>query len=62
MADHPTTALKADFEQQSWMITIELQRKLHGIQCTENRNICTHFDNIQTMQEELASQSRDKSQ
>ena len=48
-------ALKADFERQSCMITIELQKKLQDTCCIEKRNIHTHFDNIQTLQEELAS-------
>ena len=48
-------ALKADFEKWSRMITIELCRRLHEIRCAETGNICTHFDNIQTMREELAS-------
>ena len=48
-------ALKADFEKRSQMITIELHKQLHETCCAETRNICTHFDNIRTMREELAS-------
>ena len=48
-------ALKADFEKRSRMITVELRKRLHDIRCTENGNIRTHFDNIRTMREELAS-------
>ena len=46
--------LKADFERWSQMITIELWKKLQ-VQCTDSGNICTHFDMIHTMCEELAS-------
>ena len=48
-------ALKADFEKQSWMITVDLWEHLQDIHCNENGNIQTHFDNICTMWEELAS-------
>lgn len=48
-------ALKADFEKQSHMITIELRKRLHDIRCTENGNICSHFDTIRTRRKELAS-------
>ena len=48
-------ALKADFEKRSRMITIELRKRLHEIRCAETGNIRTHFDNIRTMREELAS-------
>ena len=47
--------LKADFERRSCMITIELQKQLGDTCCVENGNIRTHFDNIQTLREELAS-------
>ena len=47
--------LKADFKRWSRMITIELWKKLQDTCCIENRNICTHFNNIRTLQEELAS-------
>ena len=47
--------LKADFERWLHMITIELWKKLQDTCCIENGNICTHFDNIRTLQEELAS-------
>ena len=47
--------LKADFEKQSRMITIELRKRLHEVHCIETGNIRTHFDNIRTMREELAS-------
>jgi hypothetical protein len=49
------TALKADFEKRSRMITIELRKRLHDTRCIENGNIRSHFDNIRTMREELAS-------
>ena len=42
-------ALKADFKRQSLMITIKLQKKLQDTHCVESRNICTHFNNIQTL-------------
>ena len=42
-------ALKADFERRSHMITIELRKQLHDTCCAKNGNICTHFDNMQTM-------------
>ena len=48
-------ALKADFEKRSRMITVELRKKLQDIRCAENGNIRTHFDNIRSMREELAS-------
>ena len=48
-------ALKADFERRSCMITVELRKRLHDTHCTENGNICAHFDILRTMQEELAS-------
>jgi hypothetical protein len=47
--------LKADFEKRSWMIIIDLQKRLQDVRCAENGNIRTHFDNIRTMREELAS-------
>ena len=37
------------------MITIELCKRLHETHCAETGNIRTHFDNIRTMREELAS-------
>jgi gag-polypeptide of LTR copia-type len=37
------------------MITINLQKRLHDVRCTENGNIHTHLNNICTMQEELTS-------
>ena len=46
--------LKPDFKKQSRMITIELRKRLQDTQCAENGNLHTHFDTIQTMQEELA--------
>jgi gag-polypeptide of LTR copia-type len=48
-------ALKNDFEKRSKMITIDLRKRLYDIRCAENGNIRTHFDNIRTMREELAS-------
>ena len=48
-------ALKNDFQKRSKMITIELQKRLQDTRCTETGNIRTHFDNIRTMREELAS-------
>ena len=42
-------ALKADFRRRSHMITIELRKQLQDTHCVENGNICTHFDNIQTL-------------
>ena len=48
-------ALKANFERWSHMITIELQKKLQDTCCIESRNICTRFDNIWTLWEELVS-------
>ena len=47
--------MKNDFEKRSKMITINLRKRLYDIRCAENGNIHTHFNNIQTMQEELAS-------
>src|SRR5277367_6214333 len=49
------TALKADFEKRSRMITIELRKRLQDTRCAETGNIRTHFDNVRTMREELAS-------
>jgi hypothetical protein len=37
------------------MITIELRKQLQVTRCTKNGNVRTHFDNIRTMREELAS-------
>ena len=37
------------------MITIKLRKRLGNTDCVENGNIHTHLDNIQTLQEELAS-------
>ena len=48
-------ALKNNFEQQSRMINIELRKRLHDTHYTENGNMHTHFDNLRTMREELAS-------
>ena len=47
--------MKADFEKRSQMITVELQKKLQDVRCAENGNIRTHFNNIRSMREELAS-------
>ena len=47
--------LKSDFERQLHMITIKLRKCLEDTICAESGNIHTHFDNIQTMREELAS-------
>jgi hypothetical protein len=46
-------ALKGDFEKQSCMITADIWRHLQDICCTKYENI--HFDDVCTMQEELAS-------
>ena len=37
------------------MITVELQKHLQDTRCAEGGNICTHFDNIQMIREELTS-------
>ena len=55
MVKEAWNALKADFEKRSKMITIELCKQLHKTRCVETGNIRTHFDNIRTMREELAS-------
>ena len=47
--------LKADFEKRSWMIMIELHKRLQDTRCAENGNVRIHFDTIRTMREELAS-------
>src|SRR5271163_4486754 len=47
--------LKTDFERRSQMIMIDLQKRLQDTRCTGSGNMCTHFNNIRTMQEELAS-------
>ena len=48
-------ALKVDFEKWLCMITIELRKCLQDTWCAKNGNIQTHFNNMQTMQEELMS-------
>lgn len=47
--------LTGDFEKRSRMITIELRRKLHDVRCAETGNVRVHFDNVQTMREELGT-------
>ena len=47
--------LKADIERRSRMITIELRKQLGDTCCVENGNIHPHFNNIQTLREDLAS-------
>ena len=47
--------LKADFKRWSQMIMIKLCKQLQNMKCAENGNVHTHFDNLQAMQEELAS-------
>ena len=42
-------ALKADFENRSRKITVELQKRLQDTRCAENGNLRTHFDTIRTM-------------
>ena len=37
------------------MFTIELRKHLQDTHCSKNGNIHTHFDNLRTMREELAS-------
>ena len=37
------------------MVTVDLRKCLYDIRCTNNGNIRTHFDNVRTMREELAS-------
>ena len=47
--------LKGEFERRSHMIMFDLQKHLYNTCCIENGNIQTHFNNIHTMREELAS-------
>ena len=49
--------LKDDFEKRSRMFTIDLQRWLQDVCCEDNRNVCTHFDNLRNIREELAALS-----
>ena len=50
-------ALKDNFKKWSRMFMIELRKHLQDTRCSKNGNICTHFDNLRTMREELASLS-----
>ena len=47
--------LKDDFEKRSHIFTINLWGQLQDVHCEDNRNICTHFDNLRNMHEELAA-------
>jgi hypothetical protein len=47
--------LKSDFEKRSHMYMIDLRQRLQDKRCEEIRNICTHFDTMCTLCEDLAA-------
>src|ERR1700720_1375558 len=47
--------LRSDFEKRSRMFMVDLRRRLQDERCDDNANICTHFDTMRTMREDLAA-------
>ncbi|KIN98072.1 hypothetical protein M404DRAFT_75868, partial [Pisolithus tinctorius Marx 270] len=43
------------FQNCSHIVTINLQRKLQESCCSENGNVCTHFDKMRALHEQLAT-------
>jgi gag-polypeptide of LTR copia-type len=44
-----------DFQKKSRMVSVDLRRRLQQEKCVEKGDICTHFLNLRTMRENLAS-------
>ena len=47
--------LKSNFEKRSQMFMVDLRRRLQAERGEDNGNICTHFDTMHTMCEDLAA-------
>jgi hypothetical protein len=51
-------ALKKLFEGQMQMIVVDLRRQIQLLKCGEDDNICTHFDNIANLHEQLTAMGK----
>ncbi len=51
-------ALRALFEGQTQMIVVDLRRQLQTLKCGEEDNVCTHFETIANLREQLAAMGK----
>ena len=51
-------ALKVLFEGRTQMIVVDLHRQIQSMKCGEDNNVCTHFDNIANLREQLAAMGK----
>jgi hypothetical protein len=49
------TELGKHFEKRSWMVSIDLRRRLQEQRCADKGNIVEHFATLRTMREDLSS-------
>ena len=48
-------ALQKDFQNKSWMVSVDLRRRLQQQHCAEKGDVQSHFDTLRLMREDLAS-------
>jgi len=47
--------LMADFQNKSWMVSVDLRCRLQQLQCAEKGDVRAHFSTLRTMREDLAA-------